>query len=83
MARLGLADQESIAAFVQPWDEPLHLLINKQRTPEGWELQFATNHLGHFALAHGLHDALAAARPASAGLARIAPLASWAPLAIT
>ena len=30
------------------------------RTPEGWELQFATNHLGHFALALGLHDALAA-----------------------
>ena len=31
------------------------------RTAEGWELQFATNHLGHFNLARGLHDALAAA----------------------
>lgn len=31
------------------------------RTPQGWELQFATNHLGHFALATGLHPALAAA----------------------
>ncbi len=30
-------------------------------TLQGWELQFATNHLGHFALALGLHDALAAA----------------------
>ena len=49
---------------------PLHMLVNNagvmalpelQRTPEGWELQFATNHLGHFALALGLHDALAAA----------------------
>ena len=30
--------------------------------PEGRELQFATNHLGHFALTVGLHDALAAAR---------------------
>jgi NAD(P)-dependent dehydrogenase (short-subunit alcohol dehydrogenase family) len=30
-------------------------------TPAGWELQFATNHLGHFALAVGLHDALSAA----------------------
>jgi NAD(P)-dependent dehydrogenase (short-subunit alcohol dehydrogenase family) len=30
-----------------------------RRTPEGWEMQFATNHLGHFALALGLHDALA------------------------
>ena len=42
-----------------------------QRTPEGWELQFATNHLGHFALALGLHDALAAA-----GDARIVSLSS-------
>jgi NAD(P)-dependent dehydrogenase (short-subunit alcohol dehydrogenase family) len=31
------------------------------RTAEGWEMQFATNHLGHFALALGLHDALSAA----------------------
>jgi hypothetical protein len=30
-------------------------------TDRGRELQFATNHLGHFALALGLHDALAAA----------------------
>ncbi len=35
-SRLDLADQESIAAFLQPWDEPLHLLISpEQRTPEG------------------------------------------------
>ena len=31
------------------------------RTPEGWEHQFATNHLGHFGLATGLHASLAAA----------------------
>lgn len=36
----------------------------EQRTREGWELQFATNHLGHFALASGLHAALAAAHGA-------------------
>jgi NAD(P)-dependent dehydrogenase (short-subunit alcohol dehydrogenase family) len=42
----------------------------------GWELQFATNHLGHFALALGLHDALAAA----ADGARIVSLSSRAHL---
>ncbi len=68
--RLDLADQTSVAAFVANWSGPLHLLINNagvmalpdlQLTRAGWELQFATNHLGHFALATGLHDALAAA----------------------
>ena len=33
-------------------------------TDRGQEMQFATNHLGHFALALGLHDALAAAQNA-------------------
>jgi NAD(P)-dependent dehydrogenase (short-subunit alcohol dehydrogenase family) len=69
VARLDLADQASVAEFVASWDGPLHILVNnagvmaspEMRTPEGWELQFATNHLGHFALATGLHDALAAA----------------------
>ncbi|GAB3960495.1 hypothetical protein GCM10027614_82560 [Micromonospora vulcania] len=45
----------------------------ESRTPEGWELQFATNHLGHFALATGLHRALAAA-----GRARVVSLSSIA-----
>jgi NAD(P)-dependent dehydrogenase (short-subunit alcohol dehydrogenase family) len=35
--------------------------VGSARTAEGWELQFATNHLGHFALTTGLHDALKAA----------------------
>jgi NAD(P)-dependent dehydrogenase (short-subunit alcohol dehydrogenase family) len=64
---LDLADRASVRRFVESWDGPLHLLINNaglvtgglERTGEGWELQFATNHLGHFALACGLHDALA------------------------
>ena len=76
---LELADQTSIAAFVSGWDGPLHLLINnagvmacpEERTPAGWELQLATNHLGHFALATGLHDALAAD-----GAARIVSISS-------
>ena len=68
VAQLDLSDQASVRAFVNGWDGPLHILINNagimaaplMRTPEGWEMQFATNHLGHFALATGLHDALAA-----------------------
>ena len=33
----------------------------RELSPDGHEMQFATNHLGHFRLALGLHDALAAA----------------------
>ncbi len=70
---LELADLRSVAAFVADWDGPLDLLINnagimalpeRELTAAGWELQFATNHLGHFALTVGLHDALAAAEGA-------------------
>jgi NAD(P)-dependent dehydrogenase (short-subunit alcohol dehydrogenase family) len=83
VARLDLLDRASIAAFVAAWQGPLHILINnagimacpEERTPEGWELQFATNHLGHFALAVGLHPALAAA-----GSARIVAVSSAAHL---
>jgi NAD(P)-dependent dehydrogenase (short-subunit alcohol dehydrogenase family) len=54
---------------VAAWKGPLHVLVNnagvmalpEQHTAEGWEMQFGVNHLGHFALALGLHDALAAA----------------------
>ncbi|KAB2390460.1 SDR family NAD(P)-dependent oxidoreductase [Actinomadura montaniterrae] len=68
VAALDLADPASVAAFTASWDGPLHILVNnagvmacpEQYTPQGWELQFATNHLGHFALATGLHAALAA-----------------------
>ncbi|HEX5406740.1 MAG TPA: SDR family NAD(P)-dependent oxidoreductase [Pseudonocardiaceae bacterium] len=83
VAALDLADQGSVAAFVADWTGPLHILVNnagvmaspEMRTPEGWELQFATNHLGHFALATGLHDALAAA-----GGARVVSVSSSAHL---
>ncbi|WP_158853715.1 SDR family NAD(P)-dependent oxidoreductase [Saccharothrix deserti] len=67
VAPLDLADRASVAAFVAGWDGPLHILVNnagvmatpETRTPEGWELQFATNHLGHFGLTTGLHRFLA------------------------
>ncbi|MEU5905521.1 SDR family NAD(P)-dependent oxidoreductase [Micromonospora sp. NPDC047467] len=69
VAPLDLADQGSIADFVANWDGPLRILVDnagimaapETRTPQGWEMQFATNHLGHFALATGLRPALSAA----------------------
>jgi NAD(P)-dependent dehydrogenase (short-subunit alcohol dehydrogenase family) len=85
VAALDLADQASVSRFVQSWNGPLHLLINNagvitaglSRTAEGWELQFATNHLGHFALSLGLHRALAAGA-AERGEARIVSVSSTA-----
>jgi NAD(P)-dependent dehydrogenase (short-subunit alcohol dehydrogenase family) len=70
VAPLELTDADSIDAFVAAWDGPLDIHINNAGvmaiqeltlTDRGREMQFATNHLGHFALALGLHDALAAA----------------------
>jgi NAD(P)-dependent dehydrogenase (short-subunit alcohol dehydrogenase family) len=83
VAHLDLADQASVAEFVAPWEGPLHILVNNagvmasplMRTGQGWEMQFATNHLGHFALALGLQDALAAA-----GDARVVSVSSSAHL---
>ena len=65
-----LSDLSSVAAFVRAWTGPLDILVNNAgvmavpeltMSPSGHEMQFASNHLGHFALAVGLHDALAAA----------------------
>lgn len=55
---LDLGSLASIRAFAAGWDEPIDLLINNagvsvpdlQRTADGFELQFGTNHLGPFAL---------------------------------
>lgn len=59
---LDLSSLESIAAFgdsMRQDGRPIHLLINnagvmtppdRQLTADGFELQFGTNHLGHFAL---------------------------------
>ena len=56
--RLDLADLASVRAFADGFDEPVDLLVNNAglmipplgRTADGFELQFGTNHLGHFAL---------------------------------
>lgn len=79
VARLDLADLATIDAFTDAWDGPLHILVNNAgvmdtpqgTTKQGWETQFGTNHLGHFALATSLHEALAAA-----GSARIVSVSS-------
>lgn len=85
VARIDLADTGSVARFARGWDGPLHLLVNNaglvtgglERTTQGWELQFATNHLGHFALACALHDALALGA-ADRGAARVVSVSSTA-----
>ncbi|MET8762542.1 SDR family NAD(P)-dependent oxidoreductase [Lentzea sp. NPDC004782] len=67
VAHLDLTDLASVDAFTRNWHGPLHVLVNnagvmacpERYTEQGWEWQFATNHLGHFSLATGLHDALA------------------------
>jgi hypothetical protein len=65
---LDLADLDAVRGLVDRWEGPLHVLVANagvmalpelRRTPAGHELQLATNHLGHFALATGLQPALA------------------------
>ncbi|MFJ9033768.1 SDR family NAD(P)-dependent oxidoreductase [Streptomyces sp. NPDC102274] len=74
--QLDLLDPASIDALAARWLEtgrPLHLLINSAGVPaprertvdaRGYEVQFATNHLGHFQLSLGLLPALRAAHGA-------------------
>ncbi|XCM33492.1 SDR family NAD(P)-dependent oxidoreductase [Streptomyces parvus] len=71
--RLDLLDPASVGAFADHWLEarrPLHILVNcagvappmrLERDARGYEVQFATNHLGHFQLTLALHPALRAA----------------------
>lgn len=70
VGELDLADQASVASYAGGLLEsgrPLDLLIGnagvmacpETRVGPGWELQLATNHLGHFALANRLAPLLA------------------------
>lgn len=74
IARVDLDDLAGIARFATDWSasgRPLHALVCNAaimacplaRTSQGWESQFATNHVGHFALIRGLLPALRAAAP--------------------
>jgi len=70
---LDLGDLASVEAFAERFlatDRPLRAVINsagimanpETRVGKGWESQFATNHLGHFALVNRLWPAIAAGR---------------------
>jgi len=68
--QLDLASQKSIHDFVSRLEGPFDLLVNNagvmtppkyRETDDGHELQFGTNHLGHFALTGLLLPALLAA----------------------
>src|SRR5437588_2687603 len=62
--QLDLASLASVRTFVAGWEGEIDLLINNAgvmappltRTADGFELQFGTNHLGHFALTNLLLD---------------------------
>jgi NAD(P)-dependent dehydrogenase (short-subunit alcohol dehydrogenase family) len=79
---LDLASLDSVRAFAERWGQDeaaLDLLINNagimmtpaQKTSDGLELQFGTNHLGHFALTGLLLEALG-----RAGAARVVTVSS-------
>jgi NAD(P)-dependent dehydrogenase (short-subunit alcohol dehydrogenase family) len=64
---LDLASLESVRRFADRTNGPVDLLVNnagvmsppsRRTTPDGFELQFGTNHLGHFALTGRLLPAL-------------------------
>lgn len=73
--RFELADlsrQEEIEALAERWEGRLDVLINnaaatprrRQETPEGNELQFATNVLGYFWMIEAFREVLIASAPA-------------------
>ncbi|MFD5575164.1 SDR family NAD(P)-dependent oxidoreductase [Streptomyces cadmiisoli] len=79
---LDLADLSSVEAFTRAWRGPLDILVanagimalpTRELSSRGWEMQLATNFLGHFALATALHPALSAA-----GEARVVMVSSGA-----
>ena len=61
----------SVCALAERWRGPLHVLINnaavtprtRQETPEGVELQFATNVLGYFWMIHAFAEHLKRSAP--------------------
>jgi NAD(P)-dependent dehydrogenase (short-subunit alcohol dehydrogenase family) len=77
---VDLSRRSAIYAFADRWSGPLHVLVNnaattprtRQETPEGIELQFATNVLGYFWMTRAFQTHLAQSAPA-----RIVNVASY------
>lgn len=69
---VDVSSKESVKAVAQRLQHPVHVLVNnaaitprhRQETPEGIELQFATNVLGYFWLTRALAEQLRAGAPA-------------------
>jgi NAD(P)-dependent dehydrogenase (short-subunit alcohol dehydrogenase family) len=84
IAAMDLLDPASIDAFAERFlasNQPLHILINSAgiggapltHDARGYEVHFATNHLGHFQLARRLAPALRQANGA-----RVVAVSAWA-----
>jgi NAD(P)-dependent dehydrogenase (short-subunit alcohol dehydrogenase family) len=64
---LDLASLDSVRQFAADWEGEIDILINNagimippySKTADGFEMQFGTNHLGHFALTNLLLDRVA------------------------
>ncbi len=71
---VDLARRASITALAERWSGPAHVLVNnaaiaprgREETPEGIELQFATNVLGYFWMIEAFREQLARSAPARA-----------------
>ena len=69
--QVDLSRRASIEAFATRWRRPIHVLINnaaiapplREETPEGIELQFATNVLGYYWLTRALEPQLIESAP--------------------
>ena len=88
--RLDLASLASVETMAAQWEGPLHLLVNNagvmapprlRSTADGFELQFGTNHLGHFALTGRLLPALLAA-DSGARVVTVSSILHWSALSV-
>lgn len=69
---VDVSRRASVRALKDRWQRPLHVLVNnaavtprqRQETPEGIELQFATNVLGYFWMTDALGERLQGSAPA-------------------